>query len=376
MQTKNKIAFAILSCIASIPVAHADQTVTIGFSGPLTGQVAHIGKDAENGARLAIQEANDAGIKIKGTPVHFVLDAEDDAADPKTAVSVAQKFVDAKVNGVVGHLNSGATLPASKVYATAGIPEISPSATNPMLTHQGFPTAFRVIGDDSYVGKVVAQYLAKTKGLKRVAVVDDRTSYGQGLADVVASQLAANGVDVVDREYVSDKTVDFRGILTAIKSKDAQAIFYGGVDSQAGPLRKQMTSLAMKMPLVGSSISTDKFIELAGSAAAEGTVSAESGQPIATMPKGRSFEERFKKYGDVVLYAPYAYDATWALVNAMKAADSTNPKEYLPALDKIAFDGVTGKISFDENGDLRAANVTLYQVTNGKYAPFKTLSLN
>jgi branched-chain amino acid transport system substrate-binding protein len=289
---------------------------------------------------------------------------------------VAQKFVDARVNGVVGHLNSGATLPASKVYATAGIPEISPSATNPILTHQGFATAFRVIGDDSYVGRVVAQYLAKTKGFKRVAVVDDRTSYGQGLADVVASQLAANGVDVVDREYVSDKTVDFRGILTGIKSKDAQAVFYGGVDSQAGPLRKQMTSLAMKIPLVGSSISTDKFIELAGSAAAEGTVSAESGQPIATMPKGRSFEERFKKYGEVVLYAPYAYDATWALVNAMKAADSANPKEYLPALHKIAFDGVTGRISFDENGDLRAANVTLYQVTNGKYVPFKTLSLN
>ncbi|MEC5408622.1 branched-chain amino acid ABC transporter substrate-binding protein [Paraburkholderia sp. MPAMCS5] len=376
MQSKTRIGIAIAACTTCISLANADQTVTIGFSGSLTGPVAHIGKDAENGARLAIQEANDAGIKIKGESVHFALDAEDDAADPKTAVAVAQKFVDQKLNGVVGPLSSGAALPASKVYANAGIPQISPSATNPTLTRQGFATAFRVIGDDSYVGKVIAQYMAKIKGYKRIAVVDDRTAYGQGLADVVAAELKANGVDVVDREYVSDKIIDFRGVLTAIKSKDAQAVFYGGVDSQAGPLRKQMTSLAVNIPLVGSSISTEKFIQLAGNAAAQGTVSAESGQPVSALPNGRAFQERFKKYGPVVLYAPYTYDATWALIKAMKTADSTVPKDYLPALHKISFDGVTGKISFDENGDLRAANVTLYQVNGDKYVVFKTVSLN
>ncbi|MFK4443774.1 branched-chain amino acid transport system substrate-binding protein [Caballeronia udeis] len=360
---------------ASAAAAFADQTVTIGYSGPLTGQVAHIGKDAENGVKFAIDDANAAAIKIKGNPVHFVLLSEDDAADPKTAVAVAQKFADAKVNGVVGHLTSGATIPASKNYSDAGIPEVSPSATNPMLTRQGFATAFRVIGDDSYVGRVVAQYLTRTKGFTRIAVVDDRTSYGQGLADVVVNELKASGVDVVDREFVTDKSIDFRSVLTTIKSKGAQAIFYGGVHAQAGPLRKQMTGLGMKIPLIGSAIETEKFVELAGVGAAEGTVSAESGQPLDTMPKGKTFEQKFKKYGSVALYAPYSYDATWALINAMKLADSTVPAEYLPAMKRIGFDGVTGRIAFDSKGDLRSANVTLYEVKNGKYVPDTTVSL-
>ncbi|OTP67913.1 branched-chain amino acid ABC transporter substrate-binding protein [Caballeronia sordidicola] len=368
--------FILAGCFAaSAATAFADQTVTIGYSGPLTGQIAHIGKDAENGVKLAIEDANAAAIKIKGDPVHFVLLSEDDAADPKTAVAVAQKFADAKVNGVVGHITSGATIPASKAYADAGIPQVSPSATNPMLTRQGFATAFRVIGDDSYVGRVIAQYLTQTKGFRRIAVIDDRTSYGQGLADVVVNELKASGVDVVDREFATDKTIDFRGILTSIKSKGAQAVFYGGVDAQAGPLRKQMTRLAMNLPLVGSAIETEKFVELAGTGAAEGTVSAESGQPAGTMPKGKTFEQKFKKYGSVVLYAPYAYDATWALINAIKQADSTVPADYLPAMKKINFDGVTGKIAFDSRGDLRAANVTLYEVKNGKYVPDATVSL-
>nr|WP_233856860.1 branched-chain amino acid ABC transporter substrate-binding protein [Paraburkholderia sp. HD33-4] len=355
-------------------VAHADQTVTIGYAGPLTGQVAHVGKDAENGARLAIEDANAAGIKIKGQLVHFQLVSEDDAADPKTAVTVAQKFVDQNVNGVVGHITSGATIPASKVYASAGIPQVSPSATNPELTRQGFATAHRVIGDDSEVGRVIAQYMGKTKGYKRVAVVDDRSAYGQGLADVVVKELKAAGVDVVDREFVSDKSVDFRGILTSIKSKDAQAVFYGGVDAQAGPLRKQMTGLAMKIPLVGSAIETDKFIELAGPAAAEGTVSAESGLPLDKMRNGQAFAAKYTKYGAVVLFAPYAYDATWALINSMKLADSTVPADYLPAMKKVEFDGVTGKIAFDAKGDLRAATVTLYQAKDGKFQPISTVT--
>lgn len=375
MQTATKNTLALACMAAMTAMAHADQTVTIGFGGPLTGQVAHVGKDAENGVRLAIDDANAANIKINGQPVHFVLDAEDDAADPKTAVSIAQKFADAKVNGVVGHMTSGATIPASKVYANAGIPQVSESATNPEFTRQGFATAFRVIGDDSYVGRVVAQYIAKTKGFRRVAIVDDRTAYGGGLADVVATELKAAGVDVVDREYVTDKTIDFRGILTGIKSKNVQAIFYGGVDAQAGPLRKQMVSLAMKMPLVGSAIETDKFIQLAGLDAAEGTVSAESGQPLERMPRGKDFEQKFKKYGDVVLYAPYAYDATWALINAMKLANSTNPAQYLPAMKKVDFDGVTGKIAFDNKGDLRTANVTLYEAKTGKFVPIDVVSL-
>jgi branched-chain amino acid transport system substrate-binding protein len=368
-------ALILVGIAAASSGAHADQTVTIGFAGPLTGPVAHVGKDAENGARLAVEEANAAGVKIKGQLIHFALDAQDDQGDPKTAVSVAQKLVDDGVVGVVGHINSGATLPASKVYSDAGIPEISPSATNPDFTRQGYATAYRVIGDDSYVGRVVAQYLTKTAGLKRIAVVDDRTAYGQGLADVVANELKTNHADVLDREYVTTSSVDFRGILTNIKAKQADAIFYGGVDAQGGPMRKQMTSLAMKIPLVGSGLQTDKYMTLAGTDAAEGTLSAEPGEPLASLPKGKEFEAKFKKYGAVVIFAPFSYDAVWALVNAMKIANSTSPHDYLPALQKVDFAGVTGRIAFDNKGDLRAAPVTLYEAKTGHFVPVQTTTL-
>ncbi|RDU95911.1 branched-chain amino acid ABC transporter substrate-binding protein [Trinickia dinghuensis] len=354
---------------------YADDTVKIGVAEPLTGPLAPQGKDVENGAKLAVDHLNAAGIKIKGTPVHFEIVAEDDMADPKTAVTIAQKLVDEGVVGVVGHLTSGTSIPASKVYAQADIPQISPSATNPVLTRQGFATAFRVIGDDAYVGGVLAQYMAKTAGYKRVAVIDDRSAYGQGLADIVVEDLKKAGVDVVDREYVTPSTIDFRGVLTSVKGKNPQAVFYGGVDAQAGPLRKQMTDLAMKTPLIGSAIETDNFIKLAGPAA-EGTVSAESGQPLETMPGGKKFASEFeKKYGPVVLYAPYGYDAVMALAHAMELANSTSPKDIVPALKKVDFQDVTGTIAFDQKGDLRTSNVTLYQAKGGKFVPLQTVHL-
>jgi branched-chain amino acid transport system substrate-binding protein len=373
----NRFGYGVAAIIATISAvsAHADQSVTLGFAGPLTGPVAHIGKDAENGARVAIDEANGAGIKIKGQAIHFLLDSQDDQGDPKTAVTVAQKLVDANVAGVIGHINSGATLPASKVYSTAGIPQISPSATNSELTRQGFGTAYRVIGSDAYVGRVIAQYLTKTKGLKRIAIVDDRTAYGQGLADEVSQELKADGAEVVDREFVTANSVDFRSILTNIKAKNAQAIFYGGTDAQGGPMRKQMSSLAMTIPLVGSGLETDNFVNLAGASAAEGTLSAEPGEPLDKLARGKEFEAKFAKYGSVVIFAPNAYDAVWALINAMKLANSTVPQDYLPALKKIDFQGVTGRIAFDNNGDLRTAAVTLYEAKSGHFVPVETSTL-
>ncbi|MEX4005158.1 branched-chain amino acid ABC transporter substrate-binding protein [Paraburkholderia sp. EG285A] len=363
----------VLSGATLIGQAQADQTVKIGVAGPMTGALAVYGKDVANGAQLAVNQLNASGVKIKGEKVHFELLPEDDGADPKTAVTVAQKMVDGGVVGVVGHVESGTSIPASKVYRDAGIPQISPSATNPMLTRQGFPTAFRVIGDDAYVGKVIGQYLATTAGYKNVAVVDDRTAYGQGLADIVVEELKKSGVNVVDRQFVTPATVDFRGVLTSIKGKNAQAIFYGGVDSQAGPMRKQMTDLAMKIPLYGSSIESDNFVKLAG-ATAEGTVSAEAGQPLDSMEGGKKFAEQYeKKYGPVVLYAPYAYDAVMALAHAMELANSTSSKDFLPALKKVNFEGVTGPIAFDDKGDLRSVTVTLYQAKGGKFQPLQTL---
>ncbi|SAK91194.1 extracellular ligand-binding receptor [Caballeronia hypogeia] len=369
----NKVMAAVVCGAALVGYAHADDTVKIGVAGPLTGGLAQQGKDVENGARLAVEQINAAGIKIKGAPLHLEIISEDDRADPKTAVTVAQKLVDDGVVGVIGHLTSGTSLPASKVYSNAGIPEISPSATNPMLTRQGFQTAFRVIGDDAYVGRVVAQYMVKTAGYKNVAVIDDRSAYGQGLADIVVEELKKNGATVVDREFVTPNTLDFRGVLTSAKGKNPQAIFYGGTDSQSGPLRKQMTGLGMHIPLVSSAMATENFIQLAGAAAAEGSVSAESGAPLESMPGGKKFVEQFKKYGPVVLYSPYAYDAVWALAHAMEKANSADPKVFLPAMKKIDFEGVTGQIAFDDKGDLRKTAVTLYQVKGGHFQPMQTV---
>lgn len=355
--------------------AAAEKVVKIGVSGPYSGPIASYGKDFENAVKLAIEEANAACIKLGGEAVRFEMLSEDDQADPKQAVAIANRFVDAGVAGVVGHLNSGTTVVASKVYSAAGIPQVASAATNPTLTRQNFNTVFRVIGDDQQVGAAIAQYMVGKLGAKTVAVVDDRTAFGQGVADVVAKTVTALGGKVAAREYTNDKASDFRAILTSIKSKNVQAIFYGGVVAQAGPFKKQMVEMGMKMPLFGSSISSDTFADLAGKDAAEGAYSGDSGQAIEKMPGGADFTKKFNaKYGKIVMYAPYGYDATNVLINAMKAANSADPKKYLPEIYKLNFKGVTGPIAFDKKGDLRSAAVTVFQVKNGKFEPLETVS--
>lgn len=354
--------------------AFAQKVVKIGVSGPYTGGAASYGKDFESSVRLAIDEANAAGIKLDGEAVRFELISEDDAGDAKQAVSVANRLVDMKVAGVVGHLQSGATIPASKVYSNAGVPQIAPAATNPTLTRQGFKTTFRVIGDDQQVGSAMASYIVTKLGFKSVAVIDDRTAFGQGLADVVAKTVSTLGGKVDAREYTTDKATDFKAILTAIKGKNVQAVFYGGLNAQAGPLKRQMMDLGMTTPLFGSSISSDEFISFAGKEAAEGTISADSGQAIENMPGGPAFVKKFSaKFGPVVMYAPYGYDSTNVLINAMKAANSADPKKYLPEISKVSFNGVTGPISFDSKGDLRSAAVTFFRVKAGKWETLETV---
>src|SRR5690348_11377498 len=202
--------------------------VKIGHVGPLTGSIAHLGKDNENGARLAIEEANAAGTQIGGKTVKFVLVAEDDQADPKVGTTVAQKLVDAKVVGVVGHLNSGTSIPASPIYNQAGIPVISGSATNPKLTEQGFKNQFRVVGRDDQQGPAIASYLATEKKPRVVAVIDDATAYGEGIANEVEKTLKAANVQVLPREKGTDKTTDWKAILTRLRGRGPDAVFYGG----------------------------------------------------------------------------------------------------------------------------------------------------
>src|SRR6201991_601599 len=211
--------------------AAADQVVKIGHVAPLTGGIAHLGKDNENGARLAVEEINAKGLTIGGQKITLQLDAQDDAADPRTATQVAQKLVDDKVVAVVGHLNSGTSIPASKIYSDAGIVQISPTATNPAYTQQGFKTTFRVVATDAQQGPALANYAAKSLKVKRVAIVDDSTAYGQGLANEFEKTAKAGGAKIVAREATNDRATDFRAILTKIKSAQPDAIMFGGMDA-------------------------------------------------------------------------------------------------------------------------------------------------
>ncbi|KAF0814940.1 Leucine-, isoleucine-, valine-, threonine-, and alanine-binding protein [Andreprevotia sp. IGB-42] len=347
-----------------------DGTVKIGHAAPLTGNIAHLGKDNEYGVKMAIDEINDAGgADIGGKKVKFELVSEDDQADPKTATTVAQRFVDQKVVGVIGHLNSGTTIPASKLYSDAGIPQISPSATAVAYTAQGFKTAFRVMANDAQQGKVLGDFAVAKLKVKKVAIVDDRTAYGQGLADEFEKAAKAAGAEVVKREFTTNQETDFNAILTSIKGAKPDLIFYGGMDAQAAPLKKQAKKLGIAAKVMGGDgTQTPELIKLAGSDA-EGMISSSPGQDKVAMPGGKEFLDKFKaKFGtDVQLYAPYCYDAVKVMVEAMKKAGSTEPAKYLPELAKIELDGVTGHISFDEKGDIKNGAITIYQVKGGKW---------
>jgi branched-chain amino acid transport system substrate-binding protein len=343
--------------------------IKIGHVAPLTGGIAHLGKDNENGARLAVDEANAAKIKIGGKDAKFVLVAEDDQADPKVGTTVAQKLVDAKVNGVVGHLNSGTSIPASSIYNAAGIPVISGSATNPKLTEQGFKTQFRVVGRDDQQGPAIASYLATSNKPKLVAIIDDATAYGEGLANEVEKSLKGANIKVLPREKGTDKTTDWKAVLTKIKGKKADAVFYGGMDATGGPLLKQGRELGLKAVFsFGDGACTDEMPKLAG-AAADGLLCSQAGIPPQAADK-KFLDAYKKKYNvDPIIYSPFTYDAANLLIEAMKKANSADPAKYLPELAKIEYTGATGKIAFDDKGDRKNAEITIFTMKDGKLMP-------
>jgi branched-chain amino acid transport system substrate-binding protein len=346
-------------------------SVVIGSVAPLTGGIAHLGKDNENGARLAIEEANAAGTKLGGKDVQFDLISLDDQADPKVGVTVAQKLVDTKVAGVVGHLNSGVTIPASVVYhgANPPIPMISGSATNPEVTERGFSNVFRVVGRDDQQGPAIANYLAATVKPKLAAVIDDATAYGEGLANEVEKTLVAAGVKVLPREKGTDKTTDWKAVLTKVKGGAPDAIFYGGMDATGGPLLRQGRELGIKAVFsFGDGSCTDKMKQLAGEAA-DGLLCSQAGIPPQAASK--KFLDAYKKRFNIdpILYSPFTYDATNLLIAAMKKADSADPAKYLPELRKIEYTGASGRIVFDAKGDRSDAEMTIFTMKAGELTP-------
>ena len=375
------IAAAVLPLLAlafALPT-RAQVEVRIGSASPLSGPGAHQGKDIENGARMAIDELNAKGVAVGGKKVKWVLLAEDDASDPKTGAAVAQKLVDARVAGVVGHLNSGTTVPASKIYHDAGIPQISPAATTPLYTSQGFNTAFRVVASDRLVGRTLASYAIETLKAKKIAVIDDRTAFGQGLADEFNRGVRRLGTaTIVSRQFTNDKASDFTAILTQIRARDPDVVFYGGMDAVAGPMLKQMKALGMRAKLVsGDGICSEKLPQLAGDALGEDKVFCVVAGGVTGAEEARyaAFVERYRQRYQIPLqtYAPYAYDATMVLADAMRQAGSAAPAKYLPLLAKIRHQGVTGTIAFDAKGDLRDAALTLYTYRQGKKVKLQVL---
>ncbi len=356
------------------PAEGGEVLVKIGVAAPLTGPQSHYGKGIENAVRMAVEEANASGLEIGGKKIKFEVLAEDDQADPKTATSVAQKLVDAKINGVVGHMNSGAGIPASKIYMEASIPQISASMTAVAYTAQGYPTTYRVMANDAQQGKVLGEYATQKWGAKKVVLIDDRTAYGQGLADEVEKAVKAGGGEITAREFTNDKAQDFNAILTSAKGKKPDLIFFGGMDPQGGPMVRQLKGLGMASKyLGGDGIYSPKFIELAGKSA-EGSKASSPGLPLEKMPGGTAFKEKYEaKYGQIQLYEPFAYDAANILIDAMKRAGSTEPNKYLPEMGKTNYTGVIGTVSFDEKGDIKNGPVSVYEVKDGKWVAIETI---
>jgi len=345
------------------------EVIKIGHVGPLTGGIAHLGKDNENGARLAVEEINAAGgLKVGDKTYKFELVAEDDKADPKEGTLAAQKIVDSGAVAIVGHLNSGTTIPASKIYADASVAQISPSATNPKYTEQGFKTAYRVVANDNQQGSVLANYAAETLKAKTIAIIDDRTAYGQGLADVVEKVAKEKGLKVVGREFTNDKATDFNAILTKIRGAKPDVVMYGGMDATAGPMAKQMKQLGIKSTfLAGDGVCSPEFIKLAGDAAGILHCSM-AGEAVEKMAKGADFVAKYKaKFNqDVQIYSPYAYDAVYVVADAIKRAGKADRASITAAMPAANYEGVTGTIAFDEKGDIKGGAISMFKVNDGK----------
>ena len=374
MKTKqlHRVALALIGMGLSVSVWAEPLIVKIGSAAPKTGAIAHLGNDNENGALLAIHEINAKGnLTIAGQKVVLQLVGEDDGGDPKMGAVVAQKLVDAGVVAVVGHLNSGVSIPANTVYSTNGMVQISPSSTNPYYTFKSnrtpkeYVSSYRVLAHDGLQGIALAHYVVK-RGQEGVVVMDDSTSYGHMLADGFEQTLRQKKVTIVAREKATDKTTDFRAVLTKLKAKGVRVIFWGGMDDTAAALAKQMRDLGIKATLIsGDGACTYRFIELAGSAASSLRCSV-AGVPLNKMPRGAQFSADYETSFEqpVQIYAPFAYDAVYAIIEAMKIANSTQREAIAEAMPKVDFEGVTGRIHFDKRGDIVNGPMTIFKVKN------------
>ena len=376
MPSKMNMAPLALAVLSALTFAHAsanaaEQVVRIGVSGPLSGANAFAGKDNENGVRLAVEELNAQKIKIGADVLRFELRSEDDAGDPKQGVNVAQKFADAGVKFVLGPYNSGVAIPASRVYNNAGI-LMSTVGTNPKITAAGYPTVFRIVASDTQVGGSVAGYAAKELKVKNVGVIDDRTAFGQGIAMEFKRQAQAVGIKVAGHEYTNDKATDFAAILTSLRAKRVDAIFFGGYAPQAAPMVRQMKQLGLNVPLLGGdTLCSPEMAKLGGAAVGENVRCAQAGAIVARQPGGAAFLANYKKrFGrDPDVYAPSFYDQTKFIAQAIQNAKSVDAAKVGAAMHAISYQGVVGTYGYDAKGNLKKTAVTVYTFKNGALTP-------
>jgi branched-chain amino acid transport system substrate-binding protein len=358
-----------------------EQTIRIGLVAPMSGALAVSGKANQKGGQLAVDELNRQQLRIGGQRARFELMAEDDAGDPKQGTAAAQKLVDARVHGVVGHQTSGSAIPASRLYSEAGIPQVSPSVTAPRYTEQGFKTTFRIVAGDASIGDAIATHAVQRLRMKRFAIVDDRSSYGHGIAEEFAKAAVRAGGTIVGREHASDRSSDFSAILTTIKAQQPDAIFVGGMYAMAGPMLRQMKQLGLGAGMLGGDgICDNELLRLAGGAARDDQVFCAASGEIEDDREGRlrdfrkAYRQRFDM--DPELVSLYSYDAVKLLADAMRRADSANPETYLPFLARTRdYAGLTGRISFDAKGDLLHPQLALYTFRHGVRAHLATVQM-
>ena len=345
-------------------------TLKIGVAGPLTGDQAAFGEMLKNGATLAVEEWNaKGGVSVGGKKMKVDILWGDDRHDPREGVSIAHKFVNSGAVGIVGHFNSSVSIPASTVYAEAGVVQITPASTNPKLTEQGFSTVFRVCGRDDQQGEVAANYIVDTLKLKRIAILHDKTTYGQGLADETKRFLEKRGVKAVFYSGVVQGDKDYTPVLTAAKQKKPELVYFGGIHPEAILLVKQMRErLGMKaLFMSGDGIVTDEYYKIAGKSA-EGTYLTFTPDQTKLSAAQNVLKNHRKRYGkEVGAYTIYSYVATNLILNAIQATGSTKGAKLSAHLRSKPWNTSLGKLQFNKKGDVLESPYVLWRVKGAKF---------
>ncbi len=344
-----------------------EDVIKIGIAGPMTGPQAKMGADFRNGVSIAVDEWNEKG-GVLGKKIEVSIG--DDQADPKQAVAVANKLVNEGVVGIIGHFNSSCSIPASDVYNRAGIPMITPASTNPLLTERGYKNVFRVCGRDDQQGLVAAEFVKRKLGINSIAIIHDKTTYGQGLADEFKKNIESD-LKIVYYGGITQGDKDFKTVLTTIKEKRPELIYFGGIYPEAGLLVKQAREIGLNIPFMSGDGTIDpKFIEIAGADAAEGTFLTFSPDP-KNIPDAKGFIEKYNaRFGEIGPYSVYAYDATNILLNAIKEASTTEGAKIIEKLSSMEFSGALGKIKFTQKGDVSDSPYVVWITKGGRFEEY------